>query len=97
MLGAGRPRRYQLTDHGRDRLERLGVALEGAGRRPLIRYCLDWSEQRPHLGGALGAALLRRLVDLAWVVRAERRVVRVTEAGRSALASQFRVDTAGLR
>ena len=97
VLGAGSARRYQLTESGRDRLERLGMTLDDAGRRPLIRYCVDWSEQRPHLGGALGAALLRRFVDLGWVVRAERRVVRVTEAGRSALASQFRVDTAGLR
>ena len=47
-------------------------------RRHLVRYCVDWSEHRIHLGGWLGVAVLQRLVDLWWVVRAERRVVRVT-------------------
>lgn len=92
VLGAGRAQRYQLTESGGDRLERLGVTLDGTGRRPLIRYCLDWSEQRPHLGGALGACLLKRFVDLGWVVRAERRVVRITGLGRAALASELHVN-----
>ena len=92
VLGAGRARRYQLTESGGDRLKRLGVTFDGTGRRPLIRYCLDWSEQRPHLGGALGACLLRRFVDLGWVVRAERRVVRITGPGLAALASELHVN-----
>ena len=92
VLGAGRARRYQLTGSGGDRLKRLGVTFDGTGRRPLIRYCLDWSEQRPHLGGALGACLLRRFVDLGWVVRAERRVVRITGPGLAALASELHVN-----
>lgn len=92
VLGAGRARRYQLTESGGDRLERLGVTFDGTWRRPLIRYCLDWSEQRPHLGGALGACLLRRFVDLGWVVRAERRVVRITGPGLAALASELHVN-----
>ena len=94
VLGAGRERCFQLSEHGRARLADLGVALDGAGRRPLIRYCVDWSEQRPHLGGALGAALLDRLVDLGWVVRAERRVVRLTETGREGMTSGLGVSSA---
>lgn len=96
VLGAGRARRYQLSEAGRARLGDLGVALDGKARRPLLRYCLDWSEQRPHLGGALGAALFDRFVGLGWVVRAERRVVRLTEAGRGGLASQLGVAVADL-
>ena len=91
VLGAGRSRHYVLTTTGRARLCELGVDVETAGRRPLTRYCLDWSEQRPHLAGALGASLLRRFVDLGWVTRGERRVVRVTDAGRTGLAREFGV------
>ncbi len=92
ILGAGRARRYLLTDTGRAHFDRLGVNLECAGRRPLTRYCLDWSEQRPHLAGVLGAALLDRLVALGWVIRGERRVVRVSEAGRTGLVRDLGID-----
>ena len=96
ILGAGRARRYLLTDTGRAHLDRLGVNLECAGRRPLTRYCLDWSEQRPHLAGALGAALLDRFVALGWIIRGDRRVVRVSEAGRAGLVRDLGVDPAAV-
>jgi DNA-binding transcriptional ArsR family regulator len=63
----------------------LGIDLP-RGRRPLIRYCIDWSEQKHHLGGGLGAALLQRLVDLNWIERAAgSRAVSVTPAGSEGL------------
>ena len=96
VLGAGRARRYVLTAVGRTDLGRLGVHLEATGRRPLTRYCVDWSEQRPHLAGALGGALLERFVSLGWVIRGERRVVRVTEAGRTGLVRDLGIDPAAL-
>ena len=96
VLGAGRAHRYLLSEEGRGRLADLGVVLDQPSRRPLTRYCLDWSEQRPHLGGRLGAALLERFVALRWVEQAERRVVRVTEAGRTAFVAQLGVDAATL-
>ena len=92
VLGAGRSRRYVLTKNGRAQIAELGVEGEATGRRPLTRYCLDWSEQRPHLAGALGADLLRRFVELGWVVRGERRVVQVTDAGRAGLMREIGVD-----
>lgn len=96
VLGVVRAKHYQLTDHGRERLADLGVVLDRPNRRPLIRYCLDWSEQRPHLGGALGAALLDQFVSLGWVVRGERRVVRLAEPGRRGLGSQLGLDPTAL-
>lgn len=81
VLGAGRAKRFVLTGAGRERLGALGVACDPPARRPTTRYCVDWSEQRPHLGGWLGAALLARFVETGWIVRAPRRVARVTEAG----------------
>lgn len=61
------------------------------GRRRRFAYpCLDWSERRDHLGGALGAALAERLTALGWVRRQRRsRVVEVTAEGRAGLAREF--------
>jgi DNA-binding transcriptional ArsR family regulator len=81
---------YRLGDHGAARLRQLGVDLDAAtsGRRPLIRYCVDWSEQRHHLAGALGAAIVHWLLDRAWIRRsAHSRAVHLTEAGRAGLAA----------
>lgn len=60
-------------------------------RRPLARSCLDWSERRYHLGGALGVALARRMFDLDWLRRSpsERRVVTITPAGAAGLRDVF--------
>ncbi len=81
---------YVLTDHGRERMDVFGLDLSTAGRRPLVRYCVDWSEQRHHLGGALGAALLERMEALRWLRRAHgSRALVVTDAGRDGLASTF--------
>ena len=62
-----------LTAQGAEWMGCLGidVAALGTGRRPLLRSCLDWSERRTHLAGALGAALLARLVDLRLAARAD--------------------------
>ena len=83
---------YRLTERGRDELSAFGVDFgELAARpRPLIRYCVDWSEQRHHLAGSLGAALAARMLDLGWVSRARRgRAVHVTPAGSTGLAQTF--------
>ncbi|MDI3405235.1 ArsR/SmtB family transcription factor [Streptomyces cavernicola] len=54
-------------------------------RRPLVRSCLDWTERRPHLAGALGAALCATALERSWVRRVgSGRAVRVTGAGREA-------------
>jgi DNA-binding transcriptional ArsR family regulator len=68
----------------------IDVAALRKGRRLLARPCLDWSERRPHLAGALGAALLARLFELGWAAReADGRVVRITPRGDAGLAEIF--------
>jgi DNA-binding transcriptional ArsR family regulator len=63
------------------------AAVEPPRSRPLLRTCLDWTERRPHLGGALGAALCHQLVERRWIARAsEHRAVTITTAGSRALA-----------
>jgi DNA-binding transcriptional ArsR family regulator len=68
-------------------LEQLGIDSLSKGRPPVLR-CLDWSERRPHVAGALGAALCARALEAGWVERLPTsRAVRVTPAGRRAFAS----------
>lgn len=60
---------YELTAEGAIALESLGLDIEGArsSRRRFACACLDWSERRPHLGGALGAAWLQLSLRRGWV------------------------------
>ncbi|MDJ1157258.1 winged helix-turn-helix domain-containing protein [Chelatococcus sp. SYSU_G07232] len=72
-----------LTEAGRRFFCDFGIDLERLerSRRPLCRACLDWSERRHHLGGALGAAILARLCDLGWARRGADRVVTFSPRG----------------
>jgi hypothetical protein len=82
------------TGKGARRLAELGIDVEEAaeGRRALARRCLDWSERRHHLAGALGAAIATRFFELDWIERTpSSRAVRVTEAGRTGLARELAV------
>ena len=70
----------------------LGVSdiRPGSSRRPRLRNCLDWSERRPHLAGATGAALLSCLLDRDLLARRSTpRAVRLTRAGQDALVAAF--------
>lgn len=82
--------RYDLTEAGESRLRQLGVDVGPTRSRPTVRYCVDWSEQRHHLGGTVGARLLARMVELGWLCRQPAgRAVRITEPGRIGLAETF--------
>jgi DNA-binding transcriptional ArsR family regulator len=86
---------YELTKRGRMFLAGVGIEIP-SGKRPLIRYCIDWTEQRHHLSGALGRAILDRFVETEWVKRMPRgRAVKVTPEGVTALADWFGVDWPG--
>jgi len=79
---------YDVTAEGTVFFADLGIDLAppGSRRRPLTRRCLDWTERRYHLAGALGAELARSFFERGWIVRASgSRAVRVTAAGRAAL------------
>jgi DNA-binding transcriptional ArsR family regulator len=74
----------RLTASGTDWFARLGVDVDAAmqARRTLCRPCMDWSERRHHLAGALGASLLSRFKDLDWASRDKAsRAIRLTPAG----------------
>jgi DNA-binding transcriptional ArsR family regulator len=85
---------YEVTDKGAAAFEALGVDLETARvvRRRFAFACLDWSERRPHVGGALGAALLELALRRRWVSRdLDSRVLSVTASGRRDLLARIGV------
>src|SRR4051794_15287959 len=60
-------------------------------RRPLVRACTDWTERRPHVAGALGAALLRQMLERDWLRRRpDGRALNITPAGRALLSDDRR-------
>jgi DNA-binding transcriptional ArsR family regulator len=87
-----RPEAFEVTADGMATLTSFGLnvgALEKTRRR-FAGACLDWTERKPHLNGALGAAVTARLLGLGWIERgSRRRAVRVTPAGREGLAATF--------
>jgi len=84
---------YRLTEHGIAELRDFGIELgELPAQRRLIRYCIDWSEQRHHLAGALGAAIADRVFELGWAKRAKAtRAVHLTDDGKAGFAERFGV------
>jgi hypothetical protein len=82
----------QLTCSGEKRLREFGIDIDKLreASRPLTRACLDWSEQREHLAGALGAAIYHELLIRRWITRMpEPRIIRLTPAGRIGTADVF--------
>jgi DNA-binding transcriptional ArsR family regulator len=82
----------EVTPSGEGFLQGFGVDSRrvSRGRRAFCRPCLDWSERRFHLAGALGAALAARAFDLGWLERKrDTRAVLVTPAGRGGFAETF--------
>ena len=81
-----------LTESGHAFVRAFGVAEEalGGGRRPVCKACLDWSERRSHLGGALGKALLNCIYANGWARRLEGgRVVAFSAPGLAAFERTF--------
>lgn len=89
--GFGLDLTYELTPAGGAFLDNLGVLLPP--RRQSVRYCIDWSEQRHHLAGGIGRGLLDRLIELAWIERAEHsRALHVSAKGRTGLRRAFDLE-----
>jgi DNA-binding transcriptional ArsR family regulator len=88
----GNDNAYELTAAGSKGFTALGIDIEANRglRRRFACACLDWSERRPHVGGALGAALLKVALKRKWVIEdLDSRVLGVTSVGRREMLSRF--------
>ena len=83
---------YDVTPRGAAAFGALGLDVAAARslRRKFAYPCLDWSERQPHLGGALAAALLQRMLTLRWVSQdLDSRSLHVTARGGRELQARF--------
>lgn len=102
-LVAGEDGELRLTSAGRDWLQQIGMD-EPRPRPPrrLAYGCLDWSERRDHLAGALPAALLEHLIGRGWVATADggaavrNRALRLTPPGQLGLARLLGAESAAI-
>lgn len=86
---------YDVTEAGRKGFEVMGISIDLVlrARRTFAYPCRDWSESKPHLAGALGAALFKLLFDRGWVERAyAKRAIKLTDVGRHAFSDLLGVD-----
>ena len=87
--------RFEVTGAGAKELGSFGLNLLQLrrSRRQFAGTCIDWTQRRRHLNGALAAAITSRMFELGWIERGQRRrSVRVTPVGIEGLASTFGVD-----
>jgi DNA-binding transcriptional ArsR family regulator len=88
---------FRVTKRGDSFFRDMGIDVASVirQRRGFARPCLDWSERRPHLAGALGAALARQCFELGWIERfREGRAIAVTVSGHTGLRDTFGIDLA---
>lgn len=89
----------EVTDAGAAFFIAFGIELATTRRyqRAFCRSCLDWSERRPHIAGAVGAALLKHCLDIGWILRCrDSRALTITEAGRHGFSDTFGVRLCGV-
>jgi DNA-binding transcriptional ArsR family regulator len=94
LTDANRETEYDLTREGTRALESIGIDVEAArfSRRRFAPACLDWSERRPHIGGALGAAILKIALKRKWVIQdLDSRALSITNLGQREMKSRFGV------
>jgi hypothetical protein len=83
---------YELTTAGAKAFETVGIDLVAtrALRRRFAYACLDWSERRPHVGGALGAAVLKIALEKKWVTQdLDSRALAITTFGKREMLGRF--------
>jgi DNA-binding transcriptional ArsR family regulator len=92
LPAANNPDLYELTPTGVKEFEALGTDINAIRtfRRRFAFACLDWSERRAHLGGALGAALLNIVLKKRWATQElDDRALTITNLGRREMQDRF--------
>jgi DNA-binding transcriptional ArsR family regulator len=86
---------YDIDKDAAKALGALGLDMDElrSMRRRFACACLDWSERQPHLGGALGAGLLKLALNNKWVTQElDSRALRVTSLGRRQMTSRLGIE-----
>ena len=86
---------YEITEAGLELLKHIGIDVVAMTkvRRRLAYACLDWSERRPHIAGAVGAAMLTCFLQRRWVDRElDSRSLHLTRLGKNAFAKHFQLE-----
>jgi DNA-binding transcriptional ArsR family regulator len=89
------PDAYNITPAGERALAAFGIDIEAtrALRRRFAYGCVDWSERKPHIAGALGAALLQVALKRKWLTQdLDSRALHVTRSGQRDLKRHFGVS-----
>ncbi|WP_175616044.1 ArsR family transcriptional regulator [Piscibacillus halophilus] len=86
---------YSVTDRGREFLDTIHIDISELRnkRRSFSHKCLDWSERRHHIGGALGNAIFERLLEFGWIKRLPKtRAISVTTLGEKKIPEVFKIE-----
>jgi DNA-binding transcriptional ArsR family regulator len=86
---------FSLTPEGQRFFEEMQVDVKEIKRkrRSFCHKCLDWSERRHHIAGAVGLALLEKFIELEWVVRLPKtRAISVTKKGRDGMRNLLGIE-----
>ncbi|MGC2331694.1 MAG: helix-turn-helix transcriptional regulator [Candidatus Acidiferrales bacterium] len=87
---------YEIPSKGAKAFAALGIDIEATRklRRRFAYACVDWSERRPHVGGAVGAALLGVALRRKWVIQdLDSRALSITKVGRREMLARFGIRT----
>ncbi|MED1543477.1 winged helix-turn-helix domain-containing protein [Bacillus inaquosorum] len=85
---------FEVTSEGSLFFSNFGINEEQQRnkRRAFARCCLDWSERQHHLAGALGNALLVRMLEEKWIVRMPKtRAIKITQSGKTAFEKYLKM------
>jgi DNA-binding transcriptional ArsR family regulator len=82
---------FAVTESGEKWFAEFGINIDElkTQRRIFAKKCLDWSERKHHIAGALGAALLQQLFKLKWLAHGSGRTLRLTLDGRRSFEKLF--------
>jgi len=90
----------EITPSGTRFLTEFGIDLStlSSTRRHFCRFCVDWTERRPHIAGAVGAALTKRYFDIGWTERMKHsRAVIITALGKRGFLETFGIGEAEVK
>ncbi len=86
---------YTVTDRGKGWFSSMGLDIDEikSQRRSFARQCLDWSERKPHLAGALGSSLLQTILKRNWARKTRlSRELLITASGKSGLMDALKLE-----